>query len=293
MVRYREGFADRPQQVSQLRIMSPTVGWVPLTSVAKVQLTQGPAQVVRKERKRTILVSAAVDKEVITSSEANTLIKTEFANIQNRYPGYELVFGGENEQQLESLQSLARSSALAVLLIYLILGTLFRSFLQPLIIMSVVPFAFIGVVVGHLVMMQPLGLLSLIGLAGLVGVVVNDSLVLVSFVNGARSRGAGRWLSVARAARHRLRPILLTSVTTVLGLAALSFQTRGQAAYLAPMAISIVWGLMFATVLTLVMVPCVMSIADDVGKKLGIRVGPKREIETLEEALAKAGHTPG
>jgi multidrug efflux pump subunit AcrB len=285
VVRYSRDFADRPQRVDQVRLFSQTAGWVPLTSVAPVELDQGPSAVIRKDRKRTVLVSAAVDKDVITSTEANRLVKERFAGVPDRYPGYELVYGGENERQMESLYSLARASALAVLLIYLILGTLFRSFIQPLVIMSTVPFAFIGVVVGHLVMMQPLGLLSLIGLAGLVGVVVNDSLVLVAFVNQARDRGASRWLSLARSARQRLRPILLTSVTTILGLLTLSFQTRGQAAYLAPMAISIVWGLAFATVLTLIMVPCVMAILDDLGRRFGFRIGPPPAQVPLEEAI--------
>ncbi|MFQ5508922.1 MAG: efflux RND transporter permease subunit [Leptospirillia bacterium] len=288
VVRYAERFADRPQRLDEVRLWSPTSGWVPLTSVARVAYTQGASAVVRKDRQRTILVSAAVDKEVITSTEANARVREAFADVPRLYPGYELVYGGENERQMESLASLGRASLIAVLLIYLILGTLFRSMVQPLVIMSTVPFAFIGVVVGHFVMMQPLGLLSLIGLAGLVGVVVNDSLVLVSFVNTARAAGAGRWVSVVRAARVRLRPILLTSITTILGLITLSFQTRGQAAYLAPMAISIVWGLAFATVLTLVMIPCVLSIADDIAKKLGRSIGPDTSACTLEDEVAQA-----
>ncbi len=290
MVRYADDFSDRPQRLDEIRLLSRTAGWVPLSSVAEVSLSQGAAAVIRKDRKRSILISSAVNKDVITSTEANRLVKETFADVPGRFPGYELVYGGENERQMESLYSLARASALAVLIIYLILGTLFRSFVQPLIIMSTVPFAFVGVVVGHLVMMQPLGLLSLIGLAGLVGVVVNDSLVLVSFVNSARRRGASRWISVVRSAKHRLRPILLTSVTTVLGLLTLSFQTRGQAAYLAPMAISIVWGLAFATILTLVMVPCVLSIFDDIGNRLGRTVGPGQEAVSLEEEMAAAGY---
>jgi multidrug efflux pump subunit AcrB len=107
----------------------------------------------------------------------------------------------------------------------------------------------------------------------------------VAFVNQARDRGASRWLSLARSARQRLRPILLTSVTTILGLLTLSFQTRGQAAYLAPMAISIVWGLAFATVLTLIMVPCVMAILDDLGRRFGFRIGPAPAQVPLEEAI--------
>jgi len=229
-----------------------------------------------------------VDKEVITSTEANRQVRDAFADVPVRYPGYELLYGGENEQQMESLASLGRATALAVLLIYLILGTLFRSFVQPLVIMCTVPFAIVGVVVGHMVMMQPLGLLSLIGLAGLTGVVVNDSLVLVAFVNSARRAGTNRWYSVVRAARYRLRPILLTSITTILGLLTLSFQTRGQAAYLAPMAISIVWGLAFATILTLVMVPCVLSILDDIGARLGRRIGPATRGEPLEVQVMRA-----
>lgn len=286
-VRYAEAFSDQPQRLQQIQVLSPVSGWVPLTSVARLVVSQGAAAVVRKDRERTVLVSAAVNKEIITSTEANDQVKAKFADISRRYPGVELVYGGENERQMESLASLARATALAALLIYLILGSLFRSIIQPLIIMSTVPFAFIGVVVGHMVMMQPLGLLSLIGLAGLVGVVVNDSLVLVSFVNNARKQGSARWMSVVRSSRHRLRPILLTSITTILGLLSLSFQTKGQAAYLAPMAISIVWGLLFATVLTLVMVPCVLSIVDDVAKKLGLQVGPKWEPVSLEDELAE------
>ncbi|MDH4228512.1 MAG: efflux RND transporter permease subunit [Nitrospirota bacterium] len=288
VVRYAGKFSDRPQRLGEVRIHSASAGWVPLSSVTRMELTQGASAVIRKNRMRTILVSSAVNKEVITSTEANALVKEHFADISRKYPGYNLLYGGENEEQIESLRSLGRAAALAMMLIYLILGTLFRSLLQPVVIMSVIPFSFIGVVVGHLVMGQPLGMLSLIGLAGLVGVVVNDSLVLVSFVNNARRGGAPRWNSLVRSARNRLRPILLTSVTTIAGMASLSFQTRGQAAYLAPMAISIVWGLAFATVLTLVMVPCVLAILDDMGRRLGFRMGQVPEVEPLLAQVERA-----
>ena len=136
--------------------------------------------------------------------------------------------------------------------------------------MFAVPFGIIGVIIGHLVMNQALSLLSLIGVVALSGIVVNDSLLLVDFINRDRETGKKgkktgmrRWRSIIKSGAVRMRPILLTTLTTTLGLLALSFQTKGQAGYLAPMAISIVWGLLFATGLTLFMVPALFAIGDD------------------------------
>jgi len=153
---------------------------------------------------------------------------------------------------------------MAILLIYFILGTLFRSFIQPLVVMAAIPFALDGVVIGHLVMGEALTFLSMIGLVALIGVVVNDSLIMVDFINRARATGAARDAAILESGVARLRPILLTTATTVGGLAPLAFFATGQAKFLAPMAISVVWGLSFATILTLVLIPCLYAIMDDI-----------------------------
>ena len=204
-----------------------------------------------------------MDTDVITSGQLTAKVKKFFKTVSKRYPGYTLSFGGEREEQMKSVSSLLRATVMAILIIYLILGTLFKSFLQPLVVMSAIPFSLIGVIVGHKIMGEPIGILSLIGLAALTGIVVNDSLVMVDFINQARKRGAPRWLSVLRSSFVRFRPVVLTSLTTIFGLSTLAFKTTGQAAFLAPMAISIVFGLVFSTILTLIIIPCLYAILDD------------------------------
>jgi multidrug efflux pump subunit AcrB len=152
---------------------------------------------------------------------------------------------------------------MALSLIYLILGTLFRSFLQPLVIMFIIPFASLGMVVGHGIMGISITLLSLIGLLALIGVVVNDSLILVDFANSRRSQGDDMISAVLEAGRLRFRPILLTSATTMLGLSPLTFFVSGDARFLQPMAISIFYGLGAATLLVLVLVPCCYAVLED------------------------------
>ncbi|MFQ5588838.1 MAG: efflux RND transporter permease subunit, partial [Nitrospiria bacterium] len=236
---------------------------VPLKNLATPVLFEGVNSINRKDHRRTITVFAEVDTEVTTSREVTEQISAQFHDFSQRHPGYDFEFGGETEEQRKSVSSLLKAYAITALIIYTILGGLFKSFLQPFVVMFAVPFGIIGVIAGHFVMNQALSLLSLIGVVALSGIVVNDSLILVDFMNKARERGVRRWRSIVVSGIVRLRPILLTTLTTTLGLVTLSFQTRGQAGYLAPMAISIVWGLLFATGLTLLLVPALVAIGDD------------------------------
>ncbi len=280
VVKLAQKFRDNPSFVDQIRIKNQRGKLVPFRAVATRVFVRGLATVRRYDRKRTIIVTANVNKAVTTSNQVNRLLKARFAGLSQRHPGYDLVFGGEHEEQQESVQSLFAAFLVAVLLMYIILGALFRSYSQPFVVLFALPFGFIGVVIGHLAMEIPFSLLSLLGLVALCGVVVNDALVLVDFVNSSRRRGGGRWLSIIRSGTLRLRPIILTSVTTMLGLATLMFKTTGQAGFLAPMAIALVWGLGFATILTLYLVPCVLAINDDFRlmfhrlKRLIFRRGP-------------------
>ncbi|HEY5648142.1 MAG TPA: efflux RND transporter permease subunit, partial [Nitrospiria bacterium] len=232
IVKFAEPYRNDYRYLNQVRIAGPSGTLVPVKSVAAQSMFQGVNSIARKDHRRAITVFGEVDTDVITSREVTRLIENRFGDLSLRDPGYDLVFGGEAEEQRKSVGSLLRAYAIAILVIYMILGGLFKSFLQPFVVMFAVPFGIIGVIIGHFVMGQELSLLSMIGMVALSGVVVNDSLLLVDFINRAREKGENRWRSIIDSGRTRLRPILLTTLTTVLGLLALSFQTRGQAAFL-------------------------------------------------------------
>ncbi|MBN4053191.1 efflux RND transporter permease subunit [bacterium AH-315-L15] len=263
VVKFAEPYRNDPRYLEQLQVANARGILVPIKSVAVLRLHEGVNAINRKDHRRTVTVSADVDTEIITSREVSRMIEARFGDLNQTYPGYDFHFGGETEEQRKSMASLLKAYTITALIIYTILGGLFQSFLQPIVVMFAVPFGIIGVIIGHFVMGQALSLLSLIGVVALSGIVVNDSLLLVDFINKAREKGRGRWRSIVVSGQVRMRPILLTTLTTVLGLATLSFQTKGQAGYLAPMAISIVWGLLFATGLTLFLVPALFAIGDD------------------------------
>ena len=161
------------------------------------------------------------------------------------------------------------------MLVYFILGTQFRSFLQPLIILMTVPFAFIGAMVGLITSGNPLSVASTYGLVALAGIVVNDSIVLVEFINRQRTAGVGKWQAIINGGRTRLRPILLTSITTVSGLLPMALGVGGKSAIWMPMASTIVWGLSVATLLTLFVIPAFYAISDDIRQWRGVRVETK------------------
>ncbi len=270
---FAKPYRDDLDFISQIPLTTPSDKQVRLSSIADIKWETGLSTINRFNRKRTIKVFAEVNTNIITSSELSNTVKQRFKNISRDYPGSSLDFGGETEEQRKSVVSLVKASSLGILVIYLILGTLFKSFLQPIVVIMAIPFSYIGVVLGHEFMGEPIGMLSLIGLAALTGIVVNDSLVMVDFINGARLNGAGRWLSILRSAFVRFRAVILTSLTTILGLSTLAFKTTGQAAFLAPMAISIVFGLVFSTILTLLVIPCMYAVLDDLMIKIYGREG--------------------
>jgi len=265
---FAKPYRDDLNFIPQILLTSPSGKQVRLSSVADIKWQTGLSTINRFNRKRTIKVFADVNNDIITSSELSGIVKKHFRNISRDYPGSSLDFGGETAEQRKSVVSLVKASLIGILVIYLILGTLFKSFMQPVVVIMAIPFSYIGVVVGHELMGEPIGMLSLIGLAALTGIVVNDSLVMVDFINGSRINGAGRWLSILRSAFVRFRAVILTSLTTILGLSTLAFRTTGQAAFLAPMAISIVFGLVFSTILTLLVIPCLYAALDDLMIKI-------------------------
>jgi hydrophobic/amphiphilic exporter-1 (mainly G- bacteria), HAE1 family len=237
---------------------------VPFTEVARLREGTGFASIKRKNQQRTVTITADVDSNVTSSDQVMAELSNEFPELSAAYPGMSFEFGGQKLETRKSFASLKTDFIAALILIYVILAGLFRTYIQPLLVMAVIPFGLIGAVVGHFIMGYPLTILSLIGLVALTGIVVNDSMILVVFVNRRVAAGADMFESVIEGGKSRLRPILLTSATTVLGMAPLLAERSFQAKFLIPMGISISAGLIFATILTLIAIPSLYLILNDV-----------------------------
>ncbi len=266
MVRYPEAFRKRIYDLESMRIATPDGTLVPFLEVARFTEGRGYATIKRKNQRRTVTVTADVDENhpEANASDINTELAKLFPGIERSYPGLTLEHGGQQYEMRKSMGSLEQHFATAIMLIYAILAALFRSYIQPLIVMCAIPFGIIGVILGHLVLGYPLTFFSLIGLVALSGIVVNDSLILMTFINRRRAEGAPALDAVIDGGRSRLRAILLTSITTILGLAPLLTETSFQAKFLIPMGISIAAGLALATVLTLIGVPSLYLILIDI-----------------------------
>ncbi|UCG35101.1 MAG: efflux RND transporter permease subunit [Candidatus Omnitrophota bacterium] len=236
---------------------------IPLKEVTKRTYSQGLRSIKHMDGKRFISILADVDNKKMTSLKAKNLIIKYFKSISAQYPGYSLRFSGEAKETMESLGNLGKAFLLAALFVFLILATQFNSLIQPFIIMLTIPFGIIGFIVAFLLHGEPLGFLAIMGFVGLCGVVVNDSIVLVDFINKRRHYESLKE-AVIEAGQVRLRPVLITTVTTVVGLATVAYGIGGLDPFLRPMALAISWGLMFGTILTLIMIPCTYLIVEDI-----------------------------
>jgi multidrug efflux pump subunit AcrB len=235
-----------------------------LTEVADIVGTRGQSQIVRVDRKRSVVITGQLDQTQTTASDLAKSVDMHFVDFSRQNPGYSLsTQRGEVKDINESLSALVGAFALGLMIIYFILGTQFKSYLQPLIVLSAIPCGINGVIIGHVLTGNDLGIMSLIGLTALSGIVVNDSLVLVDFVNKRRAAGTKRRDSLMEAGMLRFRPVLLTSLTTMGGLFFLAFFAKGQSEFLSPMAVSIFFGLVASTVITLFIVPCLYAALDD------------------------------
>ena len=234
-----------------------------LGDVADIEAGRAMNTINRRDTQRLGLVTAEVDENVTTPLEVTRLIEEQFVGLPERLPRYELLFLGEKKDAGESFQGMREALVIALAIIFFILASLFRSLLDPLVVMLAIPFGFIGVVFGHLLFGYNLQFLSIIGFLALTGIVVNDSLILINFAERLRREGHERVDALVEAGRVRARPILLTSITTFLGISPLIFFATGQTAFLSPMAVSLGFGLLFATVVILIAVPCFFLVADD------------------------------
>ena len=241
---------------------------VPLGQVAAGELSSGYSTITRTDRRRSISVTADVDLSEANANEILAKFEVDhIVPILRDYPSVNYSFEGEQREQRDTLGSLFKNFALALFVVYVLLAVPFKSYLQPLIIMSAIPFGFTGAVIGHIIMGMNLAVLSIIGIVALSGVVVNDSLVMVDFINRYKREDGKTSLEAALAAGpRRFRPILLTSITTFVGLFPLLIEKSVQAQFLVPMAISLAYGVLFATLITLILVPTSYLIIDDIKK---------------------------
>ena len=242
--------------LSRYRIRTPAGGFVPLHEVAELTLGYGPSTIVRRDGRRVSTVLAEVDSRVITGQQVNARLTGEvIPALQAEIPGLTYAMGGEQREQGRTLPSLARNFVLALFGMYALLALAFRSYLQPLIVLASIPFGLVGAVVGHLVMGLSMGLTSLFGVVGLAGIIVNGSLVLIDFINEERERGKPPAQAIRDACKGRFRPILLTAVTTFLGIFPLIIEKSIQAQFLIPLAVSIGVGVLLGTVMQMLLTP--------------------------------------
>ncbi len=292
---YRQDFDD----LVNLKVMVPGNGEIPLKELAEIRLTPGFHNVYHYDGKQTVRLTANIkemqdDQEgdsgflanlsgkKMTAVKANKIAREYFETIRYNFPGAKMIAGGLQDETNSSLMELGNAGMLAIFLIFFILCLQFNSFTQPLIIMITIPFASLGVMVGLLVSNNPLTFVTLIGLLTLTGIVVNDSLVLIDFMNRYRKEHPKQlYLAIIRGCHVRMRPIILTSITTICGLAPMAFGVGGKSVFWAPLATAIMWGLAFATILILSMVPAFYAILEDIGYL--IRHRKRRKADTLRE----------
>ncbi|HQO09250.1 MAG TPA: efflux RND transporter permease subunit [Clostridiales bacterium] len=268
---------DTADKIENLKINTKTGKKVILKDVAKFEISNTISRISRRDGKRAITITASTGSYTSggktfmrTPDEANELlfgnkiknISGALENFEKDHPGYKIEAGGAADERKKSFGSLYIAFLLAMIMIYMILGAQFKSYIQPLIVMITIPFAFIGVIIGLISTHTPFSILSMIAVVALAGIVVNDSIVMVDFINKERESGTDRWNSLINAGKTRLRPILLTTITTIFGLVPMIISSSESVKMWKPMAVSIVFGLGFATILTLLVLPVVYSFID-------------------------------
>ena len=268
LVRFPEDIRSRRESFERILIPNQFGNLIPLGKVAHLKDRVSVSRIQHLDGKRVIAILADVDNKNITSLRANKLLEEEFKGISKEYPGYRIEYGGEQEENVKSKKSFLAAFGLVAFLIFLILAANFNSLVQPLVVMMAIPFGLIGVIWAFFFHGLSLSFFMMMGVIGLSGIVVNDSIVLVEFINNLRRKGMDRRESIIQGGKLRLRPVMLTTITTSLGLAPTAYGIWGGDPFLRPMALTIVWGIVCATLLTLIVLPCIYAIIDDLALKV-------------------------
>lgn len=264
VVRYPEALRRSISEVASMRIRTAEGLAVPFSEVAAVEIGEGFASIQRVDRQRVVTVTADVDVALGNANEVVAdLQRTALPTILAEHPGVRFDFAGEQAEQRDFMGAMVRGQAIALLIIYALLAVPLRSYSQPLIIMSAIPFGIVGAAIGHLLLGYDFSMYSIIGLVALSGVVVNSSLVLVDRVNQLRAAGERLADAIRDAACGRFRAIMLTSLTTFAGLTPMMLETSMSARFMIPMALSLAFGVIFSSAVTLFFVPCAYIVLED------------------------------
>lgn len=284
-VRYPESYTHGKGIFDHLYVPNRFGKLIALKKVTRREEVPGIRAIKRLDRKRLVQVMADVDEKRVTPIEVQKKIEAFRREVfQKQYPDVTVRYGGEQEETQESIQDLFRAFGLALFLIFIILACNFNSVTQPFVVMVAIPFGIVGVIFAFFFHGKPLSFMALLGLIGLSGVVVNDSIILMDFINDHRRRGFSRAAAVFHAGRLRLRPVLLTSITTIAGLLPTAYGLGGSDPFVMPMALAIGWGLLFATLLTLLVIPTIYVFLDDLkiqGRRLARTVWEDRLLRRL------------
>lgn len=281
MVRYPPEQRRSLANLEEIRVRTNDGVERPITELAEIQVVRGYNEINRLNQKRSITISADIDEQVANARETVAALQAEFMpQLLEKYPGLSVNWEGQQEQTQESVGSLFRATLIALVVMFSLLTFQFKSYLQPVIILCIIPFGIIGAIIGHAVLQLPLTLFSFFGLVALTGVVVNDSIVLIDFINARVRSGMPTDQAVVEAGQRRFRPVLLTSATTVAGLVPILLERSLQAQILIPMATSLAFGLLLATILVLILVPTMYRIY-----RLWLPYKPNHEEEAYEASL--------
>jgi multidrug efflux pump subunit AcrB len=272
MVRYPEDERVSVDNLSEMRIRTPGGGEVPFDTVAELRYEPGYLTIERLDRKRTLEVTAEVlagtsDPRMVVDD----ILRQNLPDWRKRYPSLSLGLDGELQEESEFMTSMLKYMGLSMLLIYALMAVAFRSYWQPLLILTAVPFGIMGGIFGHLILNWEVSMFSLLGVIACAGVVVNDNLVLIDRINQLRASGHGVMESLLQGGQDRFRPIILTSLTTFIGLLPIMSETSVQAQFLIPMVNSLAFGVLFATGVTLILVPSLYLLGEQVRNRLFTR----------------------
>ncbi|HPI89293.1 MAG TPA: efflux RND transporter permease subunit, partial [Spirochaetota bacterium] len=275
-VRFNDNERTHKGSLGEVKVANKSGGLVPLALVTDVKKVKEYSHINRLNSRRLVQVQAEIEDSRITPGKVTDLLQEKFADIEKRYPGYLVACGGEQEYSNKSMAELKVLFIGALLIIFVVLAVYMHSLVMPVVVMIAIPFALIGVVFALAVHGQPMSFFSVLGLFSLAGVIVSNTLVLVQFINKFRDEGLGLKDAIAEGGVVRLRPIILTAGSTVLNLMPVIYGFGGRDYMVAPLALAFGYGLIFATVITLILIPCFYHIAEDLKRLLsrtGVRIG--------------------
>ena len=269
MVRYPESERVSVDNLSEMRVRTPAGQEVPFDTVAEVQYQPGYLTIDRLNRKRTLKITADVvsgtsDPRVVV----NDVVANHLPELQETYDGLTMKLDGELQEEAEFLRALLSYMGLSMLIVYALMAIPFRSYWQPFLVLTAVPFGIMGAILGHWIFSWQVSMFSLLGVIAAAGVVVNDNLVLIDRINQLRAQGHALVEALLQGGQDRFRPIVLTSLTTFVGLMPIMSETSVQAQFLIPMVISLAFGVLFATGVTLLLVPCLYLLGEQASAHL-------------------------